>query len=612
MSSRLLSYLIGSPLSSQELAGKRLNKIRALAAFSPGALSSIAYANQEIFLGLVVAGSAGLAWGFPIGLGIVVLLAIVALSYFQTIHGYPLGGGSYNVARENLGITPGLIAAGALMIDYVLTAAVSLTAGVEAIASAFPELWPHRVTLSLLFLAVITVINLRGVQEAGTAMAIPVYLFLVTYLGMLVIGLVRAWIEGPQSLAATAPASTTPLTLALVLHAFAAGSTAMTGIEAMSNGVPVFQSPEAKNAGRTLVVMALLMGFLFIASLGLTQYLAVIPGVNETILSALAHRLVGSGPAYYLVQLSTLLILVVAANTSFAGFPQLTSILSRDGYLPRQLANLGDRLVYANGMVLLAFVTAGLIVVSGGVSHTLVPLFAVGAFMAFTLSQAGMVVHWFRLRSRGWVTKSVLNGLGALGTGITLLIVGYSKFIHGAWFTLFLIGLLVWVFKIIHDHFREVGKELSLTGLPPSLRPVPRLRLVVPISGVHRATIEAMNYALSISSLVTAVYIEMEPDSGERVRAAWNDWFPDVRLVVVASPFRSMIGPLIEFLDQLDREVHDGQLAAVVIPEIIPARSWQAWLHNQGARLIKNALLYRRRYLGYQRLIIDVPYHMKR
>jgi amino acid transporter len=604
--------MIGSPLSSHELVSKRLNKIRALAAFSPGALSSIAYANQEIYLGLVVAGSAGLVWSFPIGLGITLMLAMVALSYFQTIHGYPSGGGSYVVARENLGVLPGLMAAGALMIDYVLTAAVSLTAGVEAIASAFPPLWNYRVEIALFLLVVITLINLRGAQEAGTAMAIPVYLFLITYLGMLVYGLWRALVEGPASFPAVTPGATAPLTVFLILRSYASGSTALTGIEAMSNGVPVFKPPEARNAGRTLIIMALLMGALFVGSLGLTQYFAVVPAGAETILSALARRLVGSGPAYYLVQISTLLILVVATNTSFAGFPQLVSILSKDGFLPRQLANLGDRLVYTNGMFLLAGATAGLVIVSGGISHALVPLFAIGAFLAFTLSQAGMVLHWRRVRDHGWLVKSLINGLGAVGTGVTLVVVAVSKFVHGAWFTLLLIPALVWMFQRIHAHFLEVGRELSLVGLPPSLRPVPGMRLVVPVSGVHRGTIEAINFARSFSAHITAVYIEVEPDSGHRVRNAWQEWFPDIPLEIEPSPYRSLVGPLIDFLDRTDHEHHDGQLAAVILPEIIPARSWQGFLHNQGARLVKNALLYRRRHKGYQRLIISVPYHIKK
>lgn len=612
MLSRFWALLIGSPLPSGELEHERLNKIRALAAFSPDALSSIAYANQEIFLGLVVAGSLGLAFSFPIGLTIVGVLIVVAISYYQTIHGYQSGGGSYIVAHENLGVIPGLVAAAALLIDYVLTAAVSLTAGVEAIASAFPALWPYRMEASLLLLLMITLINLRGVREAGTAMAIPVYLFLATYFGMLVVGFVRAYLEGPGSFTATAPNAVQPVTIFLLLRAFASGSTALTGIEAISNGIPAFRPPEAKNAGRTLIVMALLMGGLFIGSLGLTQYLAVVAGPDETILSALARRILGNNMFYYLVQATTLLILTVAANTSFSGFPRIASILARDGYLPRQLTNLGDRLVYANGMVLLAFSTALLIVIFGGVSHALVPLFALGAFLAFTLSQTGMVIHWYRLRSQYWQLKSVMNGLGALTTGIMVIIVGVSKFTSGAWVTMIIIPVLVFIFYRIKDHYNEIAHELTLRGLPPSLRPVPRMRLVIPISGVHRAVVDAVIYARGLSDRITAVYIEIDPGSGEYIRGKWDEWFPDIPLRIISSPYRSLIGPLLKILDELDQEANDGQLAGVVLPEIVPAKGWQNLLHNQGAWLIKAALLYRRRRHGYQRVIIDVPYHLKK
>ena len=346
----LRHFLIGPPLPTRQLAGERLNKVRALAAFSPGALSSIAYANQEIYLALVLAGSLGLSRALPISLTITALMAIVALSYYQTIYGYPSGGGSYVVARENLGTLPGLLAASALLVDYVLTAAVSLTAGVEAIASAFPALWGVRIELSLLFLAVITLINLRGTKETGTLMSGPVYLFLFVYLAMLAYGAFRVLTGGVIPLATTAPPAVVPLTAFLVLRAFATGCTAMTGIEAISNGVPVFRPPEAKNAGRTLLVMALLMGVLFVGSIGITQALGVVSGPQETILSALARRLLGSGPAYLIVQAATLLILAVAANTSFAGFPRLAAMLAADGFLPRQLTGLGDRLVFANGI----------------------------------------------------------------------------------------------------------------------------------------------------------------------------------------------------------------------------------------------------------------------
>lgn len=608
---RLWILLVGSPLQTQELAHRRLSKFRALAAFSPDALSSITYANQEIFLGLALAGAAGLALSLPVGLVIVGLLLLVALSYFQTIAGYPSGGGSYVVARTNLGVRPGQVAAAALLIDYVLTAAVSLTAGVEALASAFPALWPYRTVTALFFLLVITLINLRGVQESGLVMSVPVYLFLFIYLGLIGFGLWRAVVEGPGQYPEGLPVAE-PLGLLLLMRAFSAGSTALTGIESISNGVPAFWPPEAKNAGKTLLVMAVLMGILFAGSLGLIHYFAVLPAGEETILSALARRVVGSGPIYFLVQISTLLVLVVAANTSFAGFPRIVSILSRDQYLPRQLSNVGDRLVYANGMILLMILTGALIILFGGDSHALVPLFAIGAFLAFTLSQAGMVVHWRRERGRGWQFKSLLNGLGAIGTGVALLVIGISKFAHGAWITLLLIPLILMVFNKIHAHYQEVRRELSLRGLPPSLKPAPRLRLVIPISGVHRGTIEAVNYARSISDQITAVYIELEPGRGEDVRKQWQLWFPDLPLDVLPSPYRSIISPLLDYLDRTDTEHNDGQLAALVLPEIVPARGWQALLHNQMAWLIKATLLYRRRHMGYTRLIIDVPFHLKR
>lgn len=497
------------------------------------------------------------------------------------------------------------------MIDYLLTAAVSLTAGVEAIASAFPALWEHRVALALGLLALITLSNLRGLQETGTLMSIPVYLFLLTYLPMLVFGMVRSVTEGPHPLVGVAPQPSQPLSTLLILHAFASGCTALTGIEAISNGVPAFRPPESVNAGRTLIVMALLMGLLFVGSIGLTQYLAVVPGPQETILSALTRRVLGSGPAYVLIQASTLLILAVAANTSFAGFPRVASNLARDGFLPRQFTNLGDRLVFTNGIIVLAIATGVLIVLFDGNSHSLIPLFAVGAFLAFTLSQAGMAVHWLRKRGRGWKLKLFLNGMGALATAITLLIVVMSKFVDGAWITILLIPLFVSVFLKIHSHYEEVARELTLSGLPPSLKPAPTPRVVVPISGVHRGIIPAVTYAQSISKDVTAVYIEIEPGAGDNVRASWEQWWPEIPLVVVPSPYRSVVRPLIDFLDQTDEEHNDGQQATVILPEFVQAKWWQALLHNQTAWMIKAALLYRRRHMGFQRAIIDIPYHLK-
>ncbi|MBU2609867.1 MAG: APC family permease [Chloroflexi bacterium] len=611
MFSTIKDLIIGSPLPTRQLGEKRLNKIRALAAFSPDALSSIAYANQEIFLGLVVAGSAGLALSWPIGLAITGLLLLVALSYFQTVHGYPTGGGSYIVARQNLGTLPGLVAASALTVDYLLNVAVSVTAGVAAIASAFPVLWSYRVALSLGLLFVITIINLRGLRETGSLMAIPVYLFLFTYIPMLAYGVIRAVIDGPGTLVAVAPPPTAPLTLFLLLHTFSTGCTALTGIEAISNGVPAFQPPEAKNAGRTLIVMAVLMGVLFLGSVGLTQYFAVVAGSQETILSALARRLLGSGPAYLLIQSCTMLILVVAANTSFAGFPRLAAILAGDGFLPRQLTSLGDRLVFTNGILILAVAGGVLIFAFNGDTHALIPLFAIGAFLAFTLSQAGMVVHWWRERGKGWWLKSIVNGVGALATTMTVVVVVISKFIEGAWITVFIIPIFVAVFLRVRAHYQEVARQLSMDGLPPSLKPVPIQRIVVPISGVHRGIVDAINFARSISDNVTAVYVELEPGAGERVREKLAEWWPDLPLAIVPSQYRSVIAPLLDFLDETDRLHNDGQLAALVLPEFIPAKWWQSLLHNQTAWLIKAALLYRRRFSAFPRVIIDIPYHLR-
>jgi amino acid transporter len=612
MLTKLKELLVGPPLPTRQIHENRLNKIRALAAFSPDALSSIAYANQEIYLGLLVAGSAGLSLAWPIGLAIVVVLTIAAVSYYQTIHAYPSGGGSYIVARSNLGTIPGLVAAAALLIDYVLTAAVSLTAGVDAMASALPALWPYRIELALVLLILITLINLRGLRETGTFMSVPVYLFLFTYLPMLAYGLFVLWRDGPAAPVVPAlPASFQPVTLFLLLHAFATGCTALTGIEAISNGVPAFKPPESRNAGHTLIVMAVLMGVLFLGSIGLTQFLGIVAGAQETILSALAHRIFGNGILYFLIQVSTMLVLTVAANTSFADFPRVSAILAKDGFLPRQLTGLGDRLVFVNGIIALAASTAVLILLFKGDTHLLVPLFAVGAFLAFTLSQSGMVLHWWRERGRHWQIKTVANGIGALATGVTLLVVGVTKFLDGAWITILLIPLFVFVFLKIREHYQEVGRELSLHGLPPTLRPIQKPRIAIPISGVHRGIVDAVRFARGISDDVRGVYVELEPGEADEVRKKWDRLWPDVPLEVVSSPYRSLVHPFLDFLDQLDVEHNDGQQTTVVLPEFVPAHWWQSLLHNQTAWMLKAVLLYRRRSQGYQRVVIDVPFYLR-
>jgi amino acid transporter len=542
---------------------------------------------------------------------IVGLLAILSLSYYQTIQGYPTGGGSYIVARENLNTFFGLVAGAALLLDYLLVVAVSLSAAVAAISSAFPLLWEYRVLLALFLLSIITLLNLRGLRESGNIISIPVYGFLVSYIAMLFYGFIQ--INRGELVAGSyvnIPAAE-PLTLFLILHAFSTGCTALTGVEAISNGVPAFRPPEAKNAGRTLVIMAVIMGILFLGSIGLTQYLGVTPNPQETILSALARQIFGDGIFHLIIQITTMGILLVAANTSFADFPRVTSILAKDRFLPGQFMALGDRLVFSNGILFLAGVCGVLIVAFHADTHKLVPLFAVGAFLAFSLSQTGMVFHWWKTREKNWIIKAVLNGIGAILTTITLLVVGVTKFIDGAWITFILIACLVFVFYKIRNHYEEIARELTLQGVPPSLKSHSSLRIVVPISGIHRGVIEAIQYAKTISNNIVAVNIEIEPNTGQHMLKKWQGWFPDIPLEIVPSPYRSIIGPFLNFLDDTDAKHHDGQLSTVLIPEFITAKWWQSFLHNQTAWTLRLALLYRRRRFGFQRMIIDVPVHIE-
>jgi amino acid transporter len=620
MLTQLRHLVFGSPLPSADLGETRLDKVRALAALSPDALASVAYANQEIYLGLLVAGAAGLGRAFTLAVVISGLLALLTLSYRQTIAAYPSGGGSYTVARENLGDLPGLVAAAALLIDYVLNAAVSVTAGVAALASAFPALWPHRTVLSLSLLVLITIINLRGVREAGTVMTVPVYLFLAAYLGLIAWGIGVALTQGPGAFPVVIPtpadrpaAALAPVTLFLLLRTFASGATALTGVEAISNAVPVFKEPAARNAQRTMAAMAVLMALLFLGTIGLTQYLAVVAGPAETILSALARRLFGSGAVYLLVQAVTLLVLIVAANTSYTGFPRVVSLMARDGFLPRQLRAVGDRLVFSNGILLLTGLAALLVVVFGGDTHALIPLFAVGAFLAFTLSQTGMVAHWWRLRGPGWATRAALNGLGAAATGVALLVIGASKFAGGAWIVILLIPLLVLLFRAVRRHYAEVGRQLRLSDDAPPVDRAPHPTVVMPVAGVHRGVIAALNYACSIADDVIGVYVELEPDSSETMRARWEAAGMDrvARLITVPSPYRSLIGPFLDCVERLDEESADGRPVTVLIPEFVPARWWHFLLHNQTALPLKWALVYRRHRHGKSRAVIDVPFYLQ-
>ena len=612
-------FLIGAPLPSAQMVHERLNKIQALAVFSSDALSSVAYATEEILLVLVLAGSAALGLSLPIALAIVGLLVIVVFSYYQTIHGYPSGGGAYIVAHENLGEGPGLVAAAALLTDYVLTVAVSISAGIAATTSAFPALLPWRIELCLIAIALIAWANMRGVRESGTLFSVPTYGFLVLFLSLIAVGLFRlttGTLEPTAAAAApTGEGTLQALSLFLILRAFASGSTALTGVEAISNGIPAFRKPEATNAGKTLVAMATLLGIMFLGITFLARSLHIIPMESETVVSQIARQVFGEGPIYLALQTATTLILVLAANTSFADFPRLAAILSRDRYLPRQLTNLGDRLVFSNGILLLAILASALVVIFGGRTHGLIPLYAVGVFLSFTLSQAGMVRHWRRLRGSGWQWKAVINSVGAVATGVVLLIQIATKFLHGAWVVLLLIPVIVWMFHSIKKHYLAVADQLSLESVCceewPEADTRERHKVLVFVSGMHRGTLGALRFARTLSKDVTAVMAEVDLDRTERVKERWQRWGHDVPLVVLESPYRSTVGPLLDYLDQTDARDPERGLAVVVLPEFVAARRWQELLHNQTARLIKNALIYRRGHTGVDRVIIDVPYHLR-
>ena len=620
MLTSLRRILIGAPLPSERAIHERLSKIQALAVFSSDALSSVAYATEEILLVLVVAGSAALGLSLPIALVIAGLLAIVATSYYQTIHGYPSWGGAYIVAYDNLGVWPGLTAAAALLIDYVLTVAVSITAGIAAITSAFPALLPCRVELCLLAIAFIAWANLRGVRESGTLFAVPTYGFVTIFLALIVVGLVRL-IAGtlspaPAQIIPVAGHGTQALTLFLIVRAFASGCTALTGVEAISNGIPAFQKPEADNAGKTLVTMAAILMTMFLGITFLARSLGVVPVEDQTVVSQIGRQVFGHGPLYLALQAATALILVLAANTSFADFPRLSAILARDRYLPRQLTNLGDRLVFANGIIALAFLASSLVIIFGGQTHRLIPLYAVGVFLSFTLSQTGMVRHWHKEGGQGWQWKAAINGVGAVATGVVLLVIAASKFIHGAWIVILLIPAFVSVFRTFEHHYVTLAEQLSLEGLGPEewvgMASHKTHKVVVPVSGIHRGTLVALRFARSLSKDVTAVVVDVEPQFTASVREKWPVWGHDVPLVVLGSPYRSTIGPLLTYLDEVDQREPERGLAVVVLPEFVPAQWWHHLLHNQTALLIKTVLTYRRGQTGKGRVIIDVPYHLHR
>jgi amino acid transporter len=576
-----------------------------LAVFSSDALSSVAYATEESLRVLILAGTAALTLSVPIGLAIVVLVAIVAASYRQTILAYPQGGGAYIVVKDNMGTFPGLTAGAALLIDYVLTVAVSVAAGVAAITSAMPWLLPYRVVLGMVAVGGIAYANLRGVKESGAIFAVPTYLFIFSFLGMLGAGFVGFLSGGPPVAEAPAPPPVAAgLTLFLILRAFASGCTALTGIEAVSDGVPAFKPPEAQNARTVLAWMALILGTLFLGITFLSSWYGIVPSEDETVVSQVAHKVFGTSLFYYEIQAVTTLILILAANTSFADFPRLLFFLARDSFVPRQFGNRGDRLVYSNGILILGGMAALLILLFGGDTHSLIPLYAVGVFVSFTLSQASMVCRWVATRERGWRWRAAVNGLGAATTGAVMLVIAVTKFVHGAWLVVALIPMLIGAFLAVNRHYRAVARQLSLEQRQEE--PVFTNTVLVLVGDLHAGVVRALRYAQSLSPSAKAVYVEQDPEKTRKLEEKWTKWGCGVPLVVLTSPYRSLLGPFLEYLDHLQNQ-KENHMVTIVLPEFIPARWWQHLLHNQTALLIKGALLFRQNVV-----VTDVPYHLKR
>ncbi len=604
----LRRFLLGDPLATWQAKHERLTKVKALAVFSSDALSSVAYATEEILFVLLPAGMAGMSLSIPISLAIAVLLWIVGTSYYQTIHAYPKGGGSYIVTKDNLGPLPGLVAAAALLTDYVLTVAVSIAAGVSALYSFYPPLYPYRVYLGVAAIALITIINLRGVRESGSIFAVPTYLFIASILTMLAVGFYRHFTGQLHPITvsgAEVPLNPTQaITLFFVLRGFSAGCTALTGVEAISDGIPAFKPPEADNAGKTLLVMITLLTTMFLGITFLAHQVGAVPTHEETVLSQIARAVFGEGLGHGVIQAATALILFLAANTAFSDFPRLSFFLARDRYMPRQFANLGDRLVYSNGIITLGTLASLLLIIFQGNTHHLLPLYAVGVFVAFTLSQTSMVVRWWRLRTPGWQRSIVFNALGAAATFVVLLVILITRFTRGAWIVAVLIPILVSIFLSIHRHYEFVAAHLSLErfGSPPHIR---RHRVIVPIGGVHRGVLHALHYARTLSPDVTAVLVDVDPEETRKILQKWEKWGDGIRLKVLPSPYRSIIGPVLAYLDQLEAEAHPQDMITVVLPQFVPARWWENLLHNQTALLLRMALIFRR-----GTVVTDVPYHL--
>ena len=604
--------LIGAPIATARAEHERLTKLKALAVLSSDAISSVAYATELCMSVLILAGAGALQLVLPISVAIVALLGIVALSYSQTIPAYPNGGGSYIVAKDNLGTMAGLIAAGSLLIDYVLTVSVSVASGVQNLVSIpeFSGMNAYLVPIDVLFIIFITVVNLRGVRESGSIFSIPTYVFIFSALFLIILGLFEAYVLWHRPFIAQfhppagqpATGAVEGISMFLILRAFASGCAAMTGTEAISNGVPAFKRPEPRNARTTLLWMAGILATLFvgITLLALTLGIEPSPTGNPTVIAQIAQQVFVGRLAFmtYVFQFATLLILILAANTSYSDFPRLASLLARDHFLPHQFAFRGDRLAFSTGIVVLAILSSLLVVLFKGSTELLVNLYAVGVFMSFTLSQSGMVLHWWRLRKehKGWLRSMIINGTGAFVTALVTVIVAYTKFTSGAWIVVILIPLLVLMFVGIHAHYTRVEGERT-TNIPAKPTDIKHL-FIVPIAGMDRVSIQSLAYARSISDHVIAVHVAIEPDDVRIVREAWQRWQPNIgekektELVIIESPYRSLTRPLLNYIDTV-HELYPDYTLTVLLPEFIVAHWWEHFLHNQTALALKAALLFR-------------------
>ncbi len=623
----LQTMLIGRPLATEDAPHQTIGKLIGLAVFSSDAMSSVAYGPQELMMILVAAGMGLLHLAFPIVLGIVGLLMILTFSYEQTIHAYPDGGGAYIVARDNLGELPAQTAGAALLTDYILTVAVSISSGVAQIVSAFPALYTYRVEIAVGMILLIMLINLRGVKESGIAFAIPTYFFLVLIFATVIIGFVRL-LTGTLGTVVNPPTLETnvlqPLTVFLILRSFANGTTSLTGVEAISNGITAFREPRAKNAGITLLWMAGILGSLLIGITFLSIHIGAVPVDGETVISQLARTVYGDRGLLYLLTISaTTIILVMAANTAFADFPRLGALHAGDGFLPRQLTYRGSRLVFSYGIVALS-VIASLLVIAFQASVTrLIPLYAIGVFLSFTLSQTGMARRWWKSGhlkpgeeiiepgstvrfDRGWKHKMIINGLGAFCTAIVMVVFAVTKFKDGAWVVIVLTPILVTIFFSIHRHYKNLARQLSLDNPEPKKPHIRRNRVIMPVSGVHRGTLEALRFARTLSDDITAVHISVDPKETAKLEEKWEKWGEEYRLVVLNSPYRVFLEPLLDYIDKLTAVANSTDIITIVVPQFIPKHWWTNFLHTRTAESLRKALLHRENIV-----ITEVPYQVK-